>query len=806
MLRSYLTTALRHFRRQKAHAALNIVGLAVGLAACLLIGRYVADEWRRDRFHAKADRIVRVSSQIDQAGSEPLHIAPAPAPLAPTLKAEVSSVEDVVRLTGDSYLLERGTMQMQVEDLFYADPSFFDVFSFDLLRGDPKTALAAPNTMVLTESLAARYFGAEDPMGQTLTANGERTLTVTGVVADPPPTSHIQFDALVSMATRHALNAQSFENWAEVTFWTYVLLTPDTAPEALAAQLGGVVERHAAERYEAYNATLDVAVTPLSDVYLYGEGMDPIGPTGDPAALRIFLAVALFILLIAGINFVNLATARSVERAREVGVRKTLGAPRAALIGQFLVEAVLTALLALGLALVLARIALPLFHALAGTELAGGLIPNGAVALALVAAAVVVGLVAGAYPALVLAGFQPVRVLRGAFSSSREGTLLRKGLVVCQFAIAIALIAGTGVVQQQLRFVQQRDLGFAAEQLVTLDFNHDARVNYQLATIKRELVQLADVEAAAASGDVPGRQLDVTPLTIEGPDGRMQRTNAHLYNVDFDFFATYNIGTVAGRTFSADFVSDSTEAIVVNAAAASHFGYLDPADAVGKRISLDIGEAAPQYRIVGVVENFHYGSLHERIEPLVVLPHSAPNASGPRFLTLRVKTDRLAETMAMVENRWAKIAPHRPFEARFVDDTFATLYEQDRRFGRLFGVFAGLAIFVACLGLFGLATHTVQQRTKEIGIRKALGATAASLATLLSGDFAKLVGIAFAVATPVAYLGMQQWLESFAYRVELGAGVFLGAGALALVVALGAVGTQAYRAARLDPTKALRSE
>jgi len=806
MLRNYLITALRNLKRHAGHTAINVLGLAVGLAACLLIGRYVADEWRRDRFHANADRIVRVSSKIDQTSGDKVHLSTAPAPLVPTLKAEVPFVENAVRLTDANYLLRHETTQIQVESLFYADPSFFDVFSFELVRGDPATALNAPHTIVLTESLAARLFGTEAPTGQTLTAGDGQALTVTGIVADPPSTSHLQFEALVSMATRQAANAKSFGNWAEVTFWTYVLLAPEAATDTFETQLDEVVTRHAAERFAAYNATLDFTVTPLLDVYLHEAGMNPIGPTGDPAALRVMLLIALFILLIAGINFVNLATARSVGRAREVGVRKTLGAARGALVGQFLAEAVLTALLALGLALVLARTALPLFHTLAGTTLAGGLVPSASVTVTLMVAAIGVGLLAGSYPALVLAGHEPARVLRGSSNTSPEGQTLRKGLIVGQFSIAIALIAGAGIVHQQLRFVQSRDLGFAAEQLVVLDYDSDVRINRQRSTVKREMVELPGVEAAAASRHVPGNELEVTPLSVETPDGSTLRTKAYRYVVDFDFFATYDIDLVAGRTFSAIFARDSTEAIILNEAATAHFGYTDPADAVGAHVSLDVGKDAPRYMIVGVVENFHYGSLRERIEPLIALPPDAPNASSPRFLTLRVQTEHLAETIAVVEDQWVAMAPHRPFEARFFDDAFARFYEQDRRVRGLVGVFAGLAIFTACLGLFGLATLTVQQRTKEIGIRKALGATAASLTALLSRDFAKLVGVAFAVAVPIAYLGMSRWLEGFAYRIDLGAGVFVAAGALALVVALGTVGVQAWRAARLDPTKALRSE
>jgi putative ABC transport system permease protein len=693
-----------------------------------------------------------------------------------------------------------------VGDLFYADPSLFDVFSFELLQGDPATALSAPNRIVLTPALAETFFGTENPMGQTLQADDGPTLTVTGVIAEPPPTSHIDFPALVSMATRQASDTDRFESWSRFSFWTYVLLQPGIDPASFAAQLPGLLERHVSEGFQQ---ALTYEVTPLANVYLGGNSMSPglfpIGPTGDPAALRIFLAVAVFILLIAGINFVNLATARSTQRSREVGVRKTLGAGRGVLVGQFLAEAVLTALLALWLALVLARLSLPLFHTLAGTALAGGLIPSASVAVALVLTAVGVGLAAGAYPALVLAGYRPARVLRGSFSTSRDGQTLRRGLVVAQFAIAIALIASTGIVRQQLSYIQNRDLGIAAEQLVAINFNQDEAVNQQIETVKREMMQLPGVEAATASVYVPGAGHDVTGFEVEAPNGQMENTKANRFDVDFDFADTYGVETLAGRTISTDFASDSTQAVMINAAAARHFGYADPAEAVGKRVQQDDSQPAP-YIIVGVVEDFHYGSLHETVEPLVMVPLASRYTGPARFLTLRVQTDNLSATMEAVQDRWASLALDRPYDATFVDQYFARLYEQDRQFGRLFAVFAALAIVVACLGLFGLATHTVQQRTKEIGIRKALGASAASLAALLSSDFAKLVGVAFAVAVPIAYLSMSRWLEGFAYRIDLGAGVFLAAGALALVVALGTVGTQAWRAARLDPTKALRSE
>jgi len=801
MLHNYFLTATRTLWRRRGQTAINVLGLAVGLAACLLIGRYVADGWSYDDFHAQADRTVRVTSHLDIDG-DPVHLLTSQGPLAPAMKEDLPDVAETVRFISGGYLLQHETTQVQVGNLFYTDPTVFDVFSFDLLQGDRETALDAPHSILLTPDLARQFFGDADPVGRTLQPEQGPALTVTGVIDNPPQTSHVQFEALVSMETRRTFDAQRFTNWGQFSYWTYALLEPGATAESLSDALPGVLERNTDGGIQD---ALTYEVMPLTDIYLQSDGLFQIGPTGDATALRIFLAVAVFILLIAGINFVNLSTARATERAREVGVRKTLGAPRTVLVGQFLAEAVVTALVALGVALLLAFAALPLFESIANTTLARGLIPDASVALLLVGATVGVGLASGVYPALVLAGYQPVRVLRGAFGRSGEGRTLRKGLVVTQFAIAIALIASTGVVQQQLDFVQNQDLGFSPSQLVALGIDEDPAMSQRLPSIQRELAAIPGVQATTASTYVPGAGQDLTGFEVESPRGTMRTMKAHRNDVGMDFVETYDIEVLAGRSFSTAFPSDTTQAVVINAAAAKHFGYTEPSEAVGRQITDNADRGMAE--IVGVVDNFHYNSLHEAVEPLVLLPNGAPGADpSPSFVTLRVATDEISGTMDAVQARWSTLAPDRPYEATFLDQYFAELYEQDRRFGHLFATFAGLAVFVACLGLFGLATHTVQQRTKEIGIRKALGATAASLVRLLSQDFATLVGLAFVVGVPVAYLGMSRWLETFAYRIDLGVGVFALAGGIALVIALGTVGGQAWRAAMLDPTAALRDE
>jgi len=801
MYDTHIKPAARALWRRKNQTLINVLGLAVGLAACLLIGRYVADAWRYDAHHEKADRIVRITSKLSGDGA-PMHLATSQGPLGPTLQAETPGVEAFARFISGGYVLTHGDVTVQEQSLPHADGSVFDVFSFHLLAGDPATALDRPNTVVLSPDLARSIFGTEDPIGKTLRTDRGPELTVTGIIEEPPQTSHIGFEGLVSMDTHRALDPGRIDNWGRFSYWTYVLLEPGMTPENLSAAIPGLLSRHTEDGLQA---ALTYDVMPLTDIYLESEAIFQLGPTGDATALRVFLAVAIFILLIAVINFINLATARATERAREVGVRKTLGAPRTALVGQFLSEAVITSTLATALAVGMARSALPLFHALSGTTLAGGLFPGPGMAAYLGLVAVIIGLLAGMYPALILAGYEPVRVLRGSFSTSRDGVTLRRGLVVAQFAIAIALLAGTGVVRQQLQFIQQQDLGFAPEQLVTIPLDQDADVSRRLAVIKRELTHIPGVDAAAASSYIPGQTQDVNGFRVEEADGRMRHMKLRRNDVDADFLGTYGLDLLAGRGYDAALPGDSTGAVIINEAAVRKLGYASPEAALGARVATS--PQVPAARVVGVVEDFHFASLHETVEPLVLMPDRAPAANdAASYLTLRVRTENVAETMGSVRARWTDLVPARPFEATFVDEHFAEMYEQDRRFGRLFATFAGLAIFVACLGLFGLTTHTVQQRTKEIGIRKSLGATAGSLVALLSKDIARLVVVAFAVGGPVAYLGMSRWLESFAYRVDPSVGIVVLSGLAALIVALATVGVKAYRAAMLDPTTALRDE
>ncbi|GAB5519350.1 MAG: ABC transporter permease [Rhodothermales bacterium] len=805
MLRNYWTTAWRNLRKRAGFAAINVFGLAVGLACCLLIGLYIVDEMSYDRFHEEGERIYRMKhtwSGIDETPS-PDHFnvwgSAAPGPL---LKEEFPEVEHVVRLSGKHrFLLQHEDRVFQEESYLFADSAFFEVFSFELLRGDPTQVLAQPDGIVLTETAAQRYFGDEDPIGQPMTLANDVELTVVGLMADVPSQSHMQFDMLISMLTIEQRWPEfRFTNWGYIDFFTYVQLRPDADLASFQAQMPAFVDRHYGEALRTQNPPQNVHLRfePIYEAYLAPTMGRTLGPQGNTNNLYIFGCIGLFVLLIAGINFTNLSTARAVERAREVGVRKVVGAHRPALIRQFLAEAALLALTAMALALVIAEVSLPAFQNLTGKAIQDSVLLDPGVIGMMLVVTLLVGGMAGAYPALVLSAYRPVQVLKGSFQTSSKGQRLRQGLVIVQFAISIGLIAATLIVFQQLGYLQSQPLGFEDEQQIVLDFGGDSIVQEQRNAILEAFEANPRITAASATRSVPGGYNPGAGTDVEVPSGGMDNLGTNLYEVDFGYMEQLGLETVAGRHFNPDFAMDSTQALIVNEAAARYFGYANPADVVGKRFS----QWGRDGEIIGVVKDFHFQSLHSTVRPLSF--RIAPNNTGMFLLT--VNTENMPETLGTIEQIWREMIPHRPFLYDFLDESFAQLYNGEQQFGRLFGIFAGLAIFIACLGLFGLATFTAQQRTKEVGVRKVLGATVPELIRLLSVDFLKLVGIAFAVAAPLAYFGMREWLNGFAYQVPLGVGVFVLAGVLALLIALGTVAYQAIRAATVNPVEALRYE
>ena len=806
MLRNYLTIALRNLRKRPGYTAINVLGLAAGLAGCILIGLWVEDELSYDDFHADADRTHRVLNAFDMPELQAT-VPFTPPALQPTLTADYPQVEAAVRVDDRDGVVQHGPQRGVESNVLLADDGFFDVFSFPLMRGT--AALGRPGTALLTPSLATKYFPNADPVGQTIQYDGNE-LEVTGIVAAPPTNTHLDYTMIASLATLD-LNAS---NWGNNDWTTYVTLQPSASAAAFQSSLDKIVRDNLVPAYRAQG--LDAGddelpqrflLQPITSIHL-GVGAPDLAAGGGAGSLTyvlLFSGLALFVLLLAVINFMNLSTARATERANEVGVRKAMGADRSQLAGQFLGESVILTAGALAVALGLCALFLPAFNDLAGKSIAAGALFSGGHLLAYAGLVAVVGLLSGSYPALVLSRFVPTETLRGTASSSGGNVRLRQGLVVAQFAISIALIAGTAVVHQQVAYMQSKGLGFNEENVVVLDrvrtisdpiqTQADARgFRDRLATFKQEVEQQSGVVEATSGFSLPGTLFINSMWQLDGPEAESH--NFDYTFVGYDYVETLDIELAAGRDFSREVASD-TAAVLLNEAGAREFG-LTPEAAVGESVMRD----DVPLEIIGVVENFHYASLRKEIGP-VILFHEALRL--PQYVAVRTDPGQTADVLDGLRATWAQFSDL-PIAYSFLADDLAAQYRTEARLEQLFTTFAGLAILIACLGLLGLAAFTAQQRTKEIGIRKALGATAAGIVRLLSKDFLKLVGVAFIIAVPVAYGAMSQWLQGFAYRIDLGAGVFLLAGVLALVVALTTVATQAWRAARTDPVTALRGE
>jgi len=830
MLRNYLTTALRTLRRRSGFTFLNITGLALGLACCLSIGLYVHHELSYDVHHEQADRIYRVVQNTDGDGT-----AWVGGVMAPLMARDFPQIEETVRFYRSSTPVRRPDTEqtVAVDNFMYADSSAFDVLSFPLVQGDSETALARPNTVVLTEEAALRHFGDADPMGQTLLA-GDRELTVTGVMADLPATTHMAIDMMTSMAT-FKLDIWGSESATLGSFvwprtYTYVRLEEETSAAALEEQMPDFIERYR----DSSAATANVpGLQPLTDIHLRAEESGEWTTGGSIATVYLLGGIAGFILLLACVNFMNLATARAAERAQEVGVRKAVGAGRGQLMGQFFGEALLlsggSALLAIGIT----AAALPAFRDLAARQLSWPALgdPFWAIGSTLI---VLTGLVAGSYPALYLSRFQPASVLKQQGQTRIGGAAwLRRGLVVFQFAVSVALIAGTAIAYQQFSFLQTTDLGFDEEALVTVDVNGQEQVE----AMRQQFKRTPGVQAVTIAAGTPGVGGSTTPnfeLAPFTPRERLAEVGTPIQHqmVGSEYFETLGIEVLAGRIFSRERPADlgtaldtpgesgetsfSGRAFVVNRAMADARGWT-PEEALGKELRMFMYERGATYmdfrgEVVGVVENFHAQPLYEEIEPMIFGPSYLPREGGVAMSVVdaqylvKLTPGSAVAAMDRLQEAWSEVRPTAPFEASFVDAALDAEYRADRRLGQLIGLFSGLAIVIACLGLFGLAAYTAQQRSKEIGIRKVLGASLSGLIINLSKEFVVLVGAAILVASPLAYWGMQQWLQTFAYRVDIGLGTLIGAGAAALVIALLTVSTQTLRAAHVDPAKALRSE
>jgi len=804
MLRNYLLIAWRNLRRHKGFSAINIFGLAIGIAACLLILQYVRFELSYDDFHAKADRVYRVRQDRYNDGKLSTQWAAGAYAVGNSFKDAFAEIEAYVKVRADeAMVITRGAERFKVERTFHAGSQFFNVFSYPLLAGDPRTALVEPNTVVISKALADKYFNGQDPLGQTLRFNEKLDYRVTGVFKELPPNTHLKFDVLISFATFEAMvgpDNSPDKAWQWDGCMTYLLLRPGANPQALEGKFPKVVDQLAGADLKKYNSAAVYLLQPLQDIHLYSHYMMEAEANGDGNAVYLLLGIAFFIVVIAWVNYVNLATARAVNRAKEVGIRKVVGSDRGQLIKQFLFESALLNALAVGLALVLVLAALPFFNGLSGQQMGFSLLGSGAFWGALAALYVTGTLLSGLYPAFVLSSFMPVTVLKGKLSTSRRGVVLRQSLVVFQFAASLFLLVGTFTVFRQIQFMRSQGLGVQIDQTLVINslIVRDSTFLTRLGSFKDEMRQLPGVRQIAVSTSIPGQAAgwNAGGIRLKGTD-EAQGKQYRVIGMDYDFLDAYGIKLLAGRKFSKAYGTDP-KAVIFNKLAAQQLGFDKPEEALGKEIEF-WGE---QYTIIGVSDNHHQQSLREAYEPLIF--RMIPDASG--YFSVKLGTGQLAGTIAGLQKGWNAFFPGNPFEYFFLDDHFDAQYQADRRFGQVFGLFTGLAILVACLGLFGLASFTTMQRTKEIGVRKVLGASVQQILQLLYKDFALLVVLAFVVAVPVSWYATNRWLQTYAFRIETEWWLYALPFGLVLLVALLTVSYQTLKAALANPVTSLRSE
>ena len=818
MLQSFLKIAFRNLSKRKGYTLMNVAGLAIGITCCLLIFEYVAFERSYDSFHEKADRIVRVQDEEYQQGRMVVPCASAMPGVAPAMKREFPEVEDAFRLRKVQFLLGNDARNIRFREstVYYADASILNILALLLIQGDAKTALSGPGKVILSAEEAKKYFGNENPLGKVLTVHNSsspRPLEVTGVFGDYPANSHLKLSVIVSYPSySQAIGTYGKPNdvletsfgWTD--FYTYVLLRKGTDPKQLAAKLPAFIDKHYNNLPEnkAQGERYSLSLVALKDIHLYSHYTEEAEANGDGQSVTFLFFIAFFIITIAWINYINLATARSLERAREVGVRKVLGAMRGELVRQFMLESLLLNLLALILAIAISYAVHPLFARLTGRPLTSFLYLPAHYRSYFIALFAAGTLLSGIYPALVLSRYRPVAVLKGAFKNAAGGQWLRKGLIVGQFAASIILIAGTMIVYRQLHYMQNQDLGADISQTLVLRSGgsglSDSAYSDAYAAFKQDILQLSGVKNITASSVVMGEEILWSTSWNRLGGGSKQAVNLFHLGVDADFIQNYNLKMLAGEAFSKNAQSERRK-VILNESAVRALGISSPKNAVGELISGGQNDM-DSLEVKGVISDYHNEGLQKSIQPLVLFPNRNLRAN----YSVKVQEQNAASLVSSVKKIWDRHFPADPYEYFFLDEFFNRQYAENQRFGQVFGLFALLAIGIACFGLLGLSAYNVLQRTKEIGVRKVLGASVNSLVFTLSKDFLMLVAIAFLIATPVTGLAMRSWLQGFAYRTGLPWWIFAFAGVLAIFIALLTVGFQALKAALANPIKSLRSE
>lgn len=806
MVKNYLISAFRNFLRHKSFTALNVIGLSLGMAASLLVLQYVKYEKSFDTFHSKAQDIYRIQYNGWQNGKLRFECAAAVPAAGPALKNNFPEVLRFTRLypvggVVTYYSPDRGEIAFREEKMQITDTSVFKIFDFGLIKGNEKSALEGSNKIVISERAAKKYFADEDPMGKTLTWDGQGKFEVTGVFRDIPENSHIKFDFMLSYQTLVDQSQNEAENsWGWYDFNTYVLLQPGTNVEALQAKWNEFLAKDRGENWKKNNRFQEFILQPVLGIHLYANLLQESQPDerGDGDSVYALTFIALFILIIAWVNYVNLATARSFDRANEVGVRKVMGAGKGQLVYQFLAESMLVNLLASTIAIAIVRMAWPYFADLSGRNIPLGYMMQTDFWILLIILFFIGTALSGFYPAIVLSSFRPVAVLKGKVLRTAQGSILRKSLVVFQFVASVILISGSIVVYQQLNFMSSQDLGVNISQTLVIKSPgvRDSTFVNKLESFKGEALQISGVKSVSSSTNVPGDEIfwasGIRRLT-GGPENSI---SGYTVGIDHDYISSFDLKIAAGRDFDSQFPNER-KSIILNRAMAEALDLDDPKLAIGEKVI-----QGDTFEIVGILENYHQMSLKESVTPLVF--RYTPRGSS--FISLKIENENYKDVLAGLAGPWKTFFPGNPVDYFFLDQFFNRQYESDRQFGAVFSLFTGLAIFIACLGLFGLASFMTVQRTKEIGIRKALGSTSSSIILLLSKGFIQLVLIANLIAWPLAWWVMNDWLKAFPYRIDINPLLFVVAGLVVVLIAFISVGFQTFKAARVNPAQTLKYE
>jgi putative ABC transport system permease protein len=808
MIKNYLKLAWRNLMKYKFISFINLFGLTIGLTCCLLILTYILNELSYDKYNKNADQIYRVTRTFyDGNGKEMLNLSTVAPPFGYYLPTDFPEIQKMTRL------LNNGTTPLRYKDklinekdVYFADGNLFDVFTVDVLKGNPKTALNEPYSVMLTEETAKKYFGNEDPVNKVLRANNQFDVKVTGVYKDFPSNAHIHPNILVSFNTLKDTAVYGEENlrtnWGNNSFFTYIMLPKNYNIESMKARFPAFLDKHMAGQYGATQPSkaTKLDLQKLTDIHLYSHTDYEAEPNGDISRVYIFSAIALFVLLIACINYMNLSTARSALRAKEIGIRKVVGANKKELVAQFLSESILVTWSAIIIAFLLLYLTLPWLNKVSSQNLSVSILLKWQVLVPLFLAPFVVGIISGIYPALFMSSFQPVKTLKGLFKVGGSSISFRKVLVVTQFAISIVLIITTVIVFQQLRYMQKASLGYDKDHLITMNYN--TQLNDQYEVFRNTLLQNPNIKDVARSSRIPtGRLLDGMGAQAPGNDSMVPvKADIRFLATDYDFVPTYQIPLAAGRNFSRSYGTDTSN-FIINEAAVKAIGWKSNDVAVGK----DFKYGQFTGHIIGVVKDFHFESLHQPITALVfVLP--PPTNNFYNNISIKISGQNVDASLATIKNTWQKFVPDLPYQYSFFDENFARLYDSEHKQETIFTTFACIAIFIACLGLFGLSAFAISQRVKEIGVRKVLGASTTTIVSLLSKEFLKLVLIAAVIAFPIAWFAMHNWLQDFAYRINIHWWVFIIAAIAAAFIALITVGMQAIKAATANPAKSLRTE